>query len=80
LNLKIKNCYQNLKAIVYYEGQNAEATTSRISFDIQPKLLKYTILTYPHDIAAHTQGLEFYRDTLYEGTDRMVNLAYENRL
>jgi glutamine cyclotransferase len=38
--------------------------------DIQPKLLKYTILnTYPHDIAAYTQGLEFYRDTLYEGTE-----------
>ena len=62
--------YQNLKAIVYYEGQNAEAT-SRIELvsDIQPKLLKYTIVnTYPHDIGAYTQGLEFYRDTLYEGT------------
>jgi glutamine cyclotransferase len=48
--------------------------------DIQPKLLKYTINTYPHDILAYTQGLEFYRDTLYEGTVNMVNLVYENRL
>lgn len=62
--------YQNFKAMVYYEGQNAEAI-ARIELvsDIQPKLLKYTIVnTYPHDIAAYTQGLEFYRDTLYEGT------------
>lgn len=62
--------YQNLKAMVYYEGQNAE-TTTRIELvsDIQPKLLNYTIVnTYPHDIGAYTQGLEFHRDTLYEGT------------
>lgn len=62
--------YQDLKALVYYEGQNAEATTRvELVSDIQPKLLKYTIVkTYPHDIQAYTQGLEFYRDTLYEGT------------
>lgn len=62
--------YQNLKALVYYEGQNSEATTRvELVSDIQPKLLKYTIVnTYPHDIQAYTQGLEFYRDTLYEGT------------
>lgn len=62
--------YQNLKALVYYEGQNSEATTRvELVSEIQPKLLKYTIVnTYPHDIKAYTQGLEFYRDTLYEGT------------
>lgn len=62
--------YQNLKALVYYEGQNSESTTRvELVSDIQPKLLKYTIVnTYPHDIQAYTQGLEFYRDTLYEGT------------
>ncbi len=62
--------FQNIKALVFYEGQNAEATTSiELVSNIQPKLLKYTIVnTYPHDTAAYTQGLEFYRDTLYEGT------------
>ncbi len=62
--------YQNLKALVYYEGNNSE-TTARIELvsNVQPKLLKYTIVnTYPHDIESYTQGLEFYRDTLYEGT------------
>jgi glutamine cyclotransferase len=35
--------------------------------NIEPKLLNYTVLnTYPHDIASFTEGLEFYKDTLYE--------------
>jgi glutamine cyclotransferase len=62
--------YQNLKAIVYYDGENAQASTRiELVSNIQPKLLKYTTVnTYPHDTEAYTQGLEFYRDTLYEGT------------
>jgi glutamine cyclotransferase len=61
---------QNLKAIVYYGSENSEATaTIEHVSSVQPKLLKYKIInTYPHDITAYTQGLEFYRDTLYEGT------------
>ncbi|MCQ0110796.1 glutaminyl-peptide cyclotransferase [Zhouia amylolytica] len=36
-----------------------------------PKIYTYKILNeYPHDIEAFTQGLEFYNDTLYEGTGR----------
>ena len=62
--------YQNLKAIIYFEGENTEASDRvELVSNVQPKLLKYTIVnTYPHDIKAYTQGLEFYRDTLYEGT------------
>jgi len=73
LSLELKDQklgYQNLKALVYFESDNSEAT-ERIELvsNVQPKLLKYTIVnTYPHDIEAYTQGLEFYRDTLYEGT------------
>lgn len=73
LNFQLKNQklgYQNLKALVYYENKSSEAT-ARIELvsSIEPKLLKYKIVnTYPHDITAYTQGLEFYRDTLYEGT------------
>ncbi|NND61630.1 MAG: glutaminyl-peptide cyclotransferase [Flavobacteriaceae bacterium] len=34
-----------------------------------PQLYTYTILeTYPHDMEAYTQGLEFENDTLYEST------------
>ncbi|MFV8360011.1 glutaminyl-peptide cyclotransferase [Flavobacterium sp. LS1P3] len=62
--------YQNIKALVYYEGQSSEATTRvELVSNILPKLLKYTILnTYSHDTASFTQGLEFYKDTLYEST------------
>jgi glutamine cyclotransferase len=62
--------YQNIKALVYYDGSNVE-TEGRIELvsDIAPKLLQYEIVnTYPHDTGAYTQGLEFYRDTLIEGT------------
>lgn len=64
--------YQNLKALVYFEKKNQEVI-ARIELvsEVEPKLLSYTIVnTYPHDNKAFTQGLEFYRDTLYEGTGR----------
>ena len=62
--------YVGLKAVVYAEGISEE-TTSRIEMvsAVQPKLLSYKIVnTFPHDIKAYTQGLEFYRDTLFEST------------
>lgn len=62
--------YQNLKAFVYFEDQKQEVT-SRVELvsHIQPKLLTYEIVnTYPHDIKSFTEGLEFYKDTLYEST------------
>ncbi len=43
--------------------------TIEIYAGVKPKVLSYKLIqTYPHDINAFTQGLEFYRDTLYEGT------------
>jgi glutamine cyclotransferase len=62
--------YQNLKALVYFGGENSEAT-ARIELvsNVQPKLLNYKIVnTYPHDTTSFTEGLEFYKDTLYEST------------
>jgi glutamine cyclotransferase len=68
---------QNLKAVVYFEGDNSEATMQiELVSNVTPKLLKYTIVnTYPHDTAAYTQGLEFYRDTLYEGTGNGIGTS-----
>ena len=62
--------YQNLKALVYFEGENSESTTRiELVSSIEPKLLKYTILnSYPHDPTSFTEGLEFYNDALYEST------------
>lgn len=62
--------YKNLKALVYFEGEHQETETRvELVSGIQPKLLSYEIVNvYPHDIKAYTQGLEFYRDTLFEST------------
>ncbi|MEZ7506595.1 glutaminyl-peptide cyclotransferase [Flavobacterium sp. Arc2] len=62
--------YQKLKALVYYEGKNSEATARvELVSSVQPKLLKYKIVnTHPHDTLSFTEGLEFYKDTLYEST------------
>ena len=71
INLKDQKLgYQNLKALVYFEGENQEiASRVELVSDITPKLLKFTIVnTYPHDTSSFTEGLEFFRDTLYEGT------------
>jgi len=64
--------YQNFKAIVYFDGdktgQEIESRVEVVSH-IEPKLLNYTVVrTYPHDTASFTEGLEFYKDTLYEST------------
>lgn len=62
--------YQNVKALVYHDGDKQEITTRiELVSGIEPKLLKYTIVnTYPHDNHAYIEGLEFYNDFLYEGT------------
>lgn len=64
---------QDIKAEVFYEGKKAECITSfEIVSNITPKLYEtkdYTILnTYNHDLTAYTQGLEFYKGVLLEGT------------
>lgn len=64
--------YQRLKALVYFDGSSSgQEIDGRIEVvsSVEPKLLNYTIVaTYPHDTAAFTEGLEFYRDTLMEST------------
>lgn len=64
--------YQNLKALVYFDGSaTAEEIEGRIEVisAVRPKIFKYTVVnTYPHDEKAFTEGLEFFRDTLMEST------------
>jgi len=73
LTFELKNQrlgYQNLKAEIYYEGEKTETSSKiEVTSPIQPSLLQYkTINTYPHDPTSFTEGLEFFRDTLYEST------------
>ncbi|MBF0694764.1 MAG: glutaminyl-peptide cyclotransferase [Flavobacterium sp.] len=66
---------QNIKALVFYEGENAEATESiEVISDVTPVAYSYTVVnTYPHDMTTFTQGLEFYRDTLIESSGQNGN-------
>jgi len=76
--------YQNVKANIYFDGEK-EIDSSRVELisDITPKVLTYTIVnTYPHDINSYTEGLEFYKDTLYEsageyGKSRLLKTDYK---
>lgn len=65
-----KHGIQNIKAIAYTKGKTNETTTKfDVLSHVQPAVYSYTIVnTYPHDIKAYTQGLEFYGDLLIEST------------
>jgi glutamine cyclotransferase len=81
LNFELKDQklgYQNLKAVVYFDGENSEAT-SRIELvsNVQPKSLKYKIINmYSHDTASFTEGFEFHNDTLNESTGQKGTSYY----
>ena len=61
---------KTLRAVVQYEGGTAEVLKKiKILAPNPPEIYTYEIVNeYPHDINAYTQGLEFYKDTLYEST------------
>lgn len=78
LNYKLESeklGYQNIKAVIYFEGEKQE-TETRVEMvsNVEPKVMKYTIVnTYPHDKGAFTEGLEFYKGFLYESTGQNGN-------
>ncbi|MBC7524949.1 MAG: glutaminyl-peptide cyclotransferase [Flavobacterium sp.] len=61
---------KNLIASVYYEGKTqVDSASIEIVSGFEPKLLTYTLVnTYPHDTNSFTEGLEMYKDTMYEST------------
>ncbi len=67
-NLKLGT--QIIKAeITHKDGVAEDYASITLVSSIKPKLYSYKILeTYPHDIEAYTQGLEFVGDELYEST------------
>ncbi len=62
--------YYELKSVAYSEGDIVkDSTRIEVVSGVKTALVNYEVVnTYPHDTAAYTQGLEFYRDTLFEGT------------
>ncbi|RZJ65878.1 MAG: glutaminyl-peptide cyclotransferase [Flavobacterium sp.] len=69
--------YQNLKAVVYFDGEtNGQEITGRVEVvsSVEPKVFSYKLLnTFPHDTTTFTEGLEFYRDTLLESSGQNGN-------
>jgi len=61
---------KKIKAIAYSKGNQTETSIDvNLLSNVHPQILKYNVInTYPHDIKAYTQGLEFYNDFLYEST------------
>jgi glutaminyl-peptide cyclotransferase len=59
-----------ISAKIYSEGESFTAETPiKLLYNKKPIIYTYKILnTYPHDIEAYTQGLEFYNGFLYEST------------
>lgn len=71
LNLTdVKLGKQNLVAQVISGGDTLIAKSDLVVLNNKvPELYTYEIVnTYPHDNTSYTQGLEFYKDTLYEST------------
>lgn len=67
----LKLGYHSIKAVVNYDGGTSQDSTRiELVSPVEPNIItEYEIVnTYPHDITSYTQGLEFYRDTLFEGT------------
>lgn len=60
----------SITAKIYVEGNMTEAKSSiKLLYNKKPTLYTYKIInTYPHDINAYTQGLDFYEGALYEST------------
>ncbi len=63
---------RTISATVYSDGNTYSVKNNIILLaSKKPKLYTYKVLeTYPHDIEAYTQGLEFENDVLYESTGR----------
>ncbi|MCF4101214.1 glutaminyl-peptide cyclotransferase [Gillisia sp. M10.2A] len=66
---------QVIEALVYSEEKvDTLLIPVKIHNDVAPEFYTYKIVnTYPHDINAYTQGLEFLNDTLYESTGQYGN-------
>lgn len=71
VSLKGKKLGEKVLKVRIYSDSEVYETWEKITIlsPVKPKLYTYRILeTYPHDIHAYTQGLEFENDTLYEST------------
>jgi glutaminyl-peptide cyclotransferase len=62
----------SITAIIFFENKTKKVTKPvYFMADASPDIYTYKIVnTYPHDKGAYTQGLEYYKGFLYEGTGK----------
>ena len=73
IDLKNKKLGKNSISIIMYTGTNNKIHDFQITLlnSEEPKLYDYKIInTYNHNIQSYTQGLEFYKDKLYESVGK----------
>lgn len=63
---------KTLIANIRFDGETVEVSKDiKLLAEHAPEIYTYEILNeFPHDMTAYTQGLEFYKDTLYESTGK----------
>ena len=68
---------QNITATVFFEGKTEiDSAKVEIISEINAKAVTFEIVnTFKHDTLSFTEGLEFYKDTLYESTG-LKNLSF----
>lgn len=71
ISIELQDVYlgeHELQLKIYADAELYETSkTLKIFNDTPPKIYKFEVVdAFPHDIEAYTQGLEFYKDTLYE--------------
>ncbi|WP_291965348.1 glutaminyl-peptide cyclotransferase [Maribacter sp.] len=61
-----------LTAKITFDGETVNINKNlKVLSEKAPEIYTYTVINeYPHDTKSYTQGLEFYKDTLYESTGR----------
>ena len=69
--------FQNIIATVYFDGKTEiDSTKIEIISEIAPKPVAFEVVnSFKHDTLAFTEGLEFFKDTLYESTG-LKNLSF----
>ena len=68
---------QNVTATIYYEGKKEiDSTKIEVISELAPKPITFEVVnSFKHDTLSFTEGLEFYKDTLYESTG-LKNLSF----
>jgi glutaminyl-peptide cyclotransferase len=83
ISINLEDVYlgeHELQLKIYANGELFKTSKKiKILNNKPPKIYKFEVINaYPHDIEAYTQGLEFYKDSLYESIGQYGKSALRN--